>query len=315
VGGKLTCNNHLDRVAAFSCPACQTLLCDDCTKRTWIRGTFVDQCRTCAAMLAPVAKGAAAAAIGEYETGVVAFVRSLPRWCALAFHRSVLLMLVGLALFAAPLYWAIGTNLSGFLAITGLVLVRGLEISVYLGIMRQTADGKDEVEPPEFTDVGDDILAPLWRYFCATIPILLGVLWFGIEIDSVVGGFLIFIVQPLAIADHPGPALVVLAGLGLLPLLTIIAGYSQSALAVLHPRIWADAIRVLGASYAAAGAVYYGLLFVEIVVWVPLLLRARAAIDIPVVTTLVVLFLTYVPFAIRARILGGLVRPHLAQLA
>lgn len=47
----------------------------------------------------------------------------------------------------------------------------------------------------------------------------------------------------------------------------------------------------------------------------PLILEARINLSIPVLTSVLTLFVGYIPMAIRARILGGLVQPYSGELA
>ena len=314
MAGKLTCSNHLDREARFSCTVCQTLLCDDCALRKWIRERPIDQCRSCQALLVALDARQTARAHGQLDGDASGFLAQVPAYARLTFDTSVLFLIGGLLLITGPLYWAIPNNLSSGLGIFGTCLVKGLEMSVYLGILSQTADGKDEISPPDVTDLADDVFGPLWRYLAAILPILVGIAWFGAEIGSYTLALAAFSWDPRVILDHPGPAAVVAIGLGLLPLLTIIAAYSQSVIAVLNPKVWSDTIGVLGASYVAASMVFYAIMAIELWVMIPIYLWMKLHLDIPVVTSALILFSAYLLMALRARILGGLVRPHLAQL-
>ena len=139
-------------------------------------------------------------------------------------------------------------------------------------------------------------------------------LW-GQELGSIQAAFILFAMDAALLFDGGGlPAILLCIGVALLPLLTIVAAVSGSVVSVLNPLIWVHAIRILGATYVVGALCFYAVLLVESLVWMPLLLDLRTEVDIPVITTLVTLFLAYLPMALRGRVLGGMVEPFLGDL-
>jgi hypothetical protein len=242
--------------------------------------------------------------------GPQGFVERIPDFLVFPATKSPLLICLGLALIATPTRWAIHNNLSPFMALIGLVIVTGLELSTYFRFVTETAYGKLDVAALEVTDIYDDLVGPLVRYLVACLPMVLAIAWFGHNQGSIFVGINAMTIDATVIFSDPGPAVIYSFGLLLLPLLTVVAAVSRSALAVINPRIWVQSLRILGATYLVAAAAFYIVLGFEIVFWQPLLLDLSYEDPIPLVTPVLTTMLSYLAMALRARILGGLCEPY-----
>src|SRR5207248_2422802 len=144
------------------------------------------------------------------------------------------------------------------------------------------------------TDVQSDILSPFWRYLAASAPIVFAIVLYGEErFDSAILGFLFVLIDPKGIFDYPLPALLLVVGLLLWPLLTVIAAMSRSALATLNPALWLSSLRVLRTDYLAGAAAFYAVFVLDIFVWTQLLLWIQAHLSVWGITSVVTTFLGY----------------------
>jgi hypothetical protein len=67
-------------------------------------------------------------------------------------------------------------------------------------------------------------------------------------------------------------------------------------------------------TYVVGVAAFYGVLAFDFLVLRPLLLDLAADFDIPLLTTLTITTVAYLPMALRARILGAMCEPYLKAL-
>lgn len=311
MAAKLSCSNHLVNDARFRCAGCVADLCTDCVRQVAIRRGTIEQCRMCDGLVTAIA--AADLRQRALATGSRAYLSRLGEFLQFPLSKSILFMLLGLAVFAAPLYWAVGHNISPGLALFGFMVMKGLEASIYFRMVAETGRGKTDLDPPDFGDLWEDLMAPFFRYLAALAPFIIAIAMWGDQLGSYTLAFVLFDYDPRLIADFPLPATLCLVGIVFLPLGTIIAAVSESFIAVLTPSMWINVLRVLGTTYLVGAALFYATMAVEVLLWVPLLLEVRAEHSIPVVTTLITIALAYVPMAIRARLLGGLIEPHLGE--
>ena len=266
--GTLTCSNHLDRVAVYECTGCDDYLCAACVVAVKASGEPVYQCARCQGLVRALGEASApgrSPVVEEApEPGPRAYFARLPALLHYPMQPSVLYALLGLSLFTTVLYWAARNNLSFIIALLALVLAKGLEATIYFHVVHTTAYGDERFEPPDFTTLIDDFIAPLFRYLVAASPLVAALLWFGSQAyGSASAGWLAFATHPTAILSFPGPTVLLIAGLVLLPLLTAIAAIGQSAVNVLNPVIWVRSLRIMGSTYAAAAAAYYAVLALE----------------------------------------------------
>lgn len=312
VGGN-HCLRHPGERARFQCPKCGSI-CERCNEHKWVGGGFVDRCLTCSQAVTELRDRGKPRITAEDRT-VAGYLHRIPEFLQFPLNRSAVYMLIGLTLITAPLYWAVTNNISGILALLGLLLIKSLEASVYFRFVFKSAYGESEIDPPDAENLVDDLFGPLLRYLAALSPIIMAIILWGQEIGSITAGFFLFAMKPSLLFDAGGlPAILLVAGLALLPLLTVVAAVSGSVTSVLNPVIWVNAIRILGGTYVVASVCFYAVLVAETLILVPLLIDLKAAADIPVLSTLAVLFLAYLPMALRARLLGGMVEPFLADL-
>ncbi len=310
----LDCVNHPHTPALFECKQCRAHVCKECAKHIWQDDRFVDLCPKCDNELdeIPGVAERMQRAAEAPEPGPVSFAERIPKFLSFPFTGSVLVMCVGLAVFTAPLYWAVRNNISPVLAILGMMIIRGLEISIYFRFVQKTAYGEREMTPPDVTDLGQDFVEPLVCYVVALLPCIAAIGWYGeLHYDSVLFGLLLFEADPWAILDYTGPAVLLVAGVALLPLLTMIAALSRSPASVLNPALWAHSLGVFGSTYLVAMIAFYAVIAFEYLGLLPILVRFRQDVDIPVVTSVLTLTIAYLAMSVRARILGGLGEPYL----
>lgn len=284
----------------------------DCSDHRWTPRGFADWCKTCKAPLERLDQPKVSTA----EPGPAAYLGRVREFLSFPFQRSVLVMLGGLAVFVAPLAWAVAHNIIPGVSAYGRIVIVGLEASIYFHFVTSTGYGKQTIEPPDFSDPGESLFEPATRYFAALVPLLLSLIWLGLELGSITDALALSAAKdPLVVLlDHPGPMAAILLSLLLLPILTVIAAVAGSAFTVLDPRVWIQSLRTVGATYFVATALFFTVLGLEIFVLGPVLLTIRADYSIPVLTSVVTLFISYLPMAFRARLLGGLIEPYFQDL-
>jgi hypothetical protein len=289
------CVTHRESDATFFCVECGLPWCDRCVEHRWEKTLYRDRCRRCGAVVDNFVGSKKIDGVGDYLDEIRDVVR-------LPFRHGVLFTLIGLAIITAPLNWAIGNNISGILAGLGATIVFGLEASIYFNILRQVAYGADEIHPPDFTDFISDIIAPLRNYLMALVPIIAALVWAAIAVHDDIFAF--FFMDRKDITEAVGPTVLLAIGILLLPLLTIMAAMSASALSVLNPVGWVKGLRVVGAKYVPGALLFYALLCLETFVLVPMALKLTV---IPVAGSLVGSLVLYCTMAIRAGVLGTLI--------
>jgi hypothetical protein len=306
-----TCSIHPDHPAAFHCPQCATAQCTGCADHRWTGSGFADLCRTCEAPLVPGAQRGRAFGLAPLP-GNLAYLRRLPQFLAFPFRRDTLLILLWVAASICLLRW-LRWVLPGHLGTMALVFSLGIDIAVYVHFITRTGLGKPGLRPEDFDDLQQSVIAPAGRYLLALLPIVAGVMWYVWDRVWLPGADLAGTSYAILTQGGSfGPVLLIALGLLLLPLLTIIAAMG-SARSVIDPRMWLLAVRGVGPTYPAGMLAFYAVWAVEFLVWLPLLQRAAGAVAIPVVTTVLVTFLSYLPMALRARLLGGVIEPHRAH--
>jgi hypothetical protein len=307
------CSNHPANEARFECVPCRRYLCYVCAKRIQTRNTTADQCPRCGALATPLGGMAGEGKIAAMQKAIsmhrplVSRLGDVPAYLA---RPSVLLVLGGLALVEAPLRWA-ASHTFGLLSIIAFFLVLGLEAGVYFHIVERTAFGEEDLEAPELTHFLDFILLPVIRYAIAVAPLVAGIIWLTIRLAmSLQGGMADFARRPTMVLDHSGPLALILVGLALWPLLTIIAAMTKSVFQMLNPVVWIATLRQLGLDYVVGCIGFYTVLGIEVFLWTPLLFAFQMKVQIWGVTSVLVLFLGYIPMALRARVLGAIAEPH-----
>lgn len=297
--GKLTCTHHLEAVAQFRCMACQAVLCDACADHRWTGKGFTDFCLACKRPLEVLENR-------SVEAGPRAYLDRAPEFLQFPFKSSVMIMLGGLAVITSALD-ALGSSITSTIA-------RGIEASIYFHMVVESANGKDDIHPPDFTDLSD-IFGPVRRYFVALLPLFAGLVWLGLELA--LGIFDIFEMGEVdlgLLVQHPGPMLVILLGVALLPLMSIIAAVSHSSFDVINPQQWVRALRIVGPAYGVGAVLFYVVWLLDMMLITPLAAGLAEYIPIPILPAVLVMFISYLPLALRARILGGLIEPYFSDL-
>jgi hypothetical protein len=307
----ITCSVHPEQLAAFRCPQCHKDQCVSCADHRWMGSGFADMCRTCEVRLAPLEQRGRAPDVTP-PPGTRAYLARLPHFAAFPFQRSTLLIL----LWVAPTVWVLRwlrVLAFGYLGTMALVFSLAADIALYIHFVTRTALAEEGLRPEDFDDLRRSVIAPAARYALALVPLGLGLLWLFVDSLSLVEAAIFDELRAGWSVDvllaSPGPVLLIAAGLLLLPLLTIIAAMG-SARSVLDPRMWLVVLRNVGPTYPAGVMAFYVVWAVEYFVWLPLLDAAAAAWSFPVITSVAVIFLSYLPMALRARLLGGIIEPH-----
>lgn len=311
-GGILRCATHPSAAAPFYCPSCDASYCQDCV--AYIARGKVDQCTKCNAIVRRIPQSGERSLSNDRTPpprGAPAFLDRLGEIIRYPIQSSVVMVLVGLAIFTSVLGWAVGTNISGVLALLGLLFILGLEASVYFHIVRRTALGDDQLDPPEVENLVDDFFAPAFRYVVACSPIVAALFLYGEERFGSVWMGLTVLVEPWPVLDYPLPAALLIAGILLLPLLTAIAAISESAVATLHPGLWLQSLRTMRGTYLAGTVVFYAVMALQYFVLNRALFEIAATVDIPFVTTLFVTTVSYLPLAMRAKVIGAMCEPYM----
>lgn len=280
--------------------ACQAVLCERCAEHRWTGKGFTDFCATCKRPLEVLENR-------SVEAGPRAFLERVPEFLQFPFNRSVMIMLGGLAVITSILYW-MGSSITSMIA-------RGIEASIYFHMVVESANGKDDIHPPDFTDLGD-LLGPVRRYFVALLPLLIGFVWLAFSLaGDIFGSFDLAPGGLSVLLDYPGPMLLIVSGVLLLPLMSIIAAVSHSSFDVINPQQWVRALRIVGpASYGVGAVLFYVVWLLDIMLIRPVVLASAASIPIPMLPSVLAMFLIYLPLALRARILGGLIEPYFSDL-
>lgn len=272
---------------------------------------FADLCRTCQTPLVSRARRGHSSGIAPVP-GTRAYLYRLPQFLAFPFRRDTIVILLWVAASISLLRW-LRLVLPGRLGVMAMAFAVCIDIAVYVHLVTRTALGKPGLRPEDFDDLQQSVFAPAGRYLLALLPIGAGVLWYVwdrvvVPADDLAGSSYAILTEASAL----GPTLLIAAGVLLLPLLTIIAAMG-SARSVIDPRMWLVALRGVGPTYPAGALAFYAVWAVEYLLWLPLLERAAGAVSIPVVTTVLVTFLSYLPMVLRARLLGGIIEPHRAH--
>ncbi len=298
------CSNHLDNDALYECVPCRRYLCNVCIKRTQLPNTVVEQCPRCGGLAQKLGglQQSRVAALVRQSQGYGSLVSRLADTPAFLAKPAVLFLLFGLAVFQ----WAIARA-----GLPGAMLSLGVEAWVYFSIVEQTANGREDYEAPEFDHIVDDIFMPMFRYLVALLPLIIGVISFALDVSkNLRAGLGTFEAKPTIVVEHIRPLAIILAGLALWPLLTVIAAISKSVFEMLNPAVWVSTLRNMGSDYLIGVIGFYVVLGIELFVWEPLLVAAAWKVQVPFVTSVGVIFLSHLPMALRARMLGTMAAPY-----
>lgn len=305
MAGFLACANHSERVATFECLSCRKHVCKDCTRHTWTKDGFVEQCPGCGETMAEIEGAEAHGDARDIPSGhgVAHFLEQLPGTALSVFSQHSLLACFGLAVAVYAILRILLDPTSLLMSFTAVLLVAALQLTTYFHFIYQTALGEEGVD---LSRLLEDLGGALLRFGLAWSPILLAMAWFGEQtFGSALFGLVVCLTEPQLIFEATGPATLYVVGILLLPLLTVIAAISHVSSEVLNPAIWIHTLKVLGPTYPVAAAFFYGTYGLERLVWDPMMHKYITFSVVPA------LALTYLPMLLRARILGLLCEPHL----
>ena len=328
------CVEHPERKTVFVCPnqECRGEWCLDCSDHRWTPHGFADHCDRCGEPLVDTRKrrtgsrrsrggraaGAGAAAGGTAVTS--SLFERLPELARFPFTSSGLTLLIGLTVISTVLGAVqifFSTMMIGYAARLIYFFVWGFELTVFFGILTATADGKNEITIDDVIRLDESVYAPIKRFGAAHVPLIIALVWWAFSLvdESVFDALLDGDIRVGALLGQLGPpTIAVLLAIGLLPILTIVAAVTSSVWSVLNPNRWWEILRTLGASYAAGAFLFYLVFLVERVVLQLLINELGTILDSEVLVLPFARFPTYILFAIRMRILGGLLQPHRDEL-
>jgi hypothetical protein len=219
------CKRHPGAAAGWRCVDCESALCPECATVKRAQTTEFYACGLC---------GGTADRIRVHR-GTRPYARRLLDTWRYMVRPGTLQALTGLSVVLAFFTWL--GELSGFLpALIG----RGLFWGTVFAIIRGTARGDRELEPPDFTDFLSDIVGPAVRGVVATALVWLpGVLYF------------IFLADQNALMD-PLLWLLVLVGIAYVPMALLTAAAGSDVLGMLNPVAGIAHMRRLGKDYLVA---------------------------------------------------------------
>ncbi len=296
MGGTWACSEHPSRTAPYFCPRCKTHVCDDCATPTEAGRRQVYQCKKCDALLSRAGSGESTGArhappIWERIPDIFTYVT----------RPSVWLVIVGMAV----LWWVLR-----YIPFGG-ILMGGIEAAVFFRVLESTAFGAEDLDPPDFSSVWDDLMSPLLRYIAAVFPIIFAIIWGAAEFFNTLyalkaGG------SPSELFDGMvGPVVLLFVGVALLPLLFAVAAIGRSVLSMFNPAIWIQSIRTMGVEYLVGSAFFYVALAVEVFVVFPLALQIYGVVDIVFVGPVISFSVAYFPMIVKARIIGAMCEPFM----
>jgi hypothetical protein len=309
------CSEHPNAAARAKCTACGRLLCAGCLELA-LEGT--DQhCGHCHAVATPLVREAPAptpppvasatarprqsippaAVVASGGTAAIHEPSELAKVVRYVFAKDTLMVLGALAVITAALRWMAGHSW-GPGATIAWIMAAGLEASYYFHIVVDSAGGGEHLEPPDFTSLHEDMVAPLVRYVFTLVPIIASLCWYGELVShSWRMGIFLFTLQPTSIFDYRGPGILFAAGVALWPLMTAIAAIGRSVIATYNPITWFQTLRLFGTRYIAGAVVFYALLVAEAYV-LPVL---APLLEVPVVGLVVIQTVAVIAMALRAR--------------
>jgi hypothetical protein len=291
------CANHPHAPARHLCQPCGSALCDSCVH--YLRDGKTAECARCGSLVVPFTGLVPARQRFERSVGEPPLIERLPgtvRWLG---RRSVLFVLLAFAVFG----WVL--QLIPLLGFVFGWLIAGLSAALFFFIVEQTANGVDELDTPDFTDLWDATIGPLLRFLATMLPLFVGLWLGGLSLLAVLFGL-------VAWSELPRDAAVVLvAWIALWPLLIIVAALSRSFLAIYDPRVWWKTLAEMRGDYALAAVAFYAVFFFELLVARPLLFRLAVKVPVPFFVPVAVSYALLCLMAVRARILGEACKPYL----
>jgi hypothetical protein len=249
-------------------------------------------------MLTPAAQ----ARTGIREVGPI--WERLPEITRYMAQPSVWMVLLGMAL----LWWFLR-----FVPMLGGLMIAGIEAAVFFHVLETSAFGADELDPPDITDLFEDVALPLLRYIAATLPITVAIVWAGLSVFEGLARLRAG-ASPSALFGGMTEPLVLLAiGVLLAPLLFAVGAIGRSVISMFNPAIWVSSIKTMGAEYVVGSLLFYGAVAVGVLVFGPLAGWIYVHVPIPFVGPIVATALASAPLILQARVLGIMCEPFMER--
>jgi hypothetical protein len=222
----IRCSKHPRERAGWHCDGCQTDLCPDCVTGSTSGTVSFVSCCSCAGQVQQLMVHRSSAPFSS---------RVLSVW-RYPLNPSGLIAVAGLGfvLYLVPKFGCIGV-----------LLFAGIFWGSMFAAIRHSGRGSDEIEPPDFTNLWDDLVAPAVAGLVGTI-----VLWLPAVVYS-------FYVRPKgAVLFDPFYWLMIAAGILYAPMAFIAAATNSGIGRMLNPLAIVAYIKRLGSDYLlAVGAI------------------------------------------------------------
>lgn len=224
------CSTHGAQRAAWRCTSCQRTLCPHCTalRRVPSGGTSIEVCTHCGGLAAPIL----------VRRKVLGYVQALPDFLGSLMTMDGITTLVALGLMTYILR-SIGLDVFG----------RAILIAYVLNIIDRAAHGSERLpEPTDFHGPGS-LVMPVVR-----LAVAVAYIWVpGLLYLQLSGAWeSLYFDGPSAIVDDPVVIILVVLGVLYFPVAVVVAGVSESVLAVLNLRLGVQVISRVPLQYLGA---------------------------------------------------------------
>lgn len=229
------CGVHRTAAAGWHCAGCDADLCPDCVERLPLGVGHLDRCVTCRGTAQPITAHRSAL---PYATRIQSSWR-YPLSASGLFSLAAFALLQAIGSVFIPLGWIVALVFWGYLFF----------------LVRETAIGRMEIGPPDFSDFFNDMLRPTIRGIIAS-----SVVWLPVVI------YLVMRETPDPDAGwDPIVWLMVLAGFAYLPIALLMAATEVSTFHLFNPLLGIGYISQIGRDYWVAAAAVGGLWVVRFV--------------------------------------------------
>jgi hypothetical protein len=300
------CQRHSEAAAGWSCDACQASLCPDCVAVRRAMSTEYLACGLCNGRALPILVHRARVPLSQR-------LRGLWRY---PFSQSGLVVLVGTSVLLAVCRWAAQET---FLLVKFIPAVIGLGIfwGLFFSIIRATARGERELDPPDYSEAYGDCVVPALRGFIGSsllwLPGLLYLLY-GRQwdvrkpIDTLLNTPAFYVTGGLPEIDvnhvlwDPGLWLIFLVGATYVPMVLLLAAAGSSAVKMLNPVAVVLSARRLGRDYGLTLGVLAGLGVAQVLMH--FVAAGIRSVSVPLLPGLLSELITTVVPVLMARTLG-----------
>lgn len=259
-GPSNVCRNHPQIVPDYICYACSTSLCKNCVNMVANRMPI---CTVCGELCRPYAELAQAMSRTAFQTSAFGF-NDLLDGIRFPFTDFVALLLFCIVYTVLRF----GANFGGLIG--GLMFTAistGILFAMMSTVIRRVADGRvAEGFTPEFGSIYDDIVHPMFLsvgvFLISFGPFTVAVIYAGAGVIRATMGRLYENSAETSSAQTQAAvaigAAIIAAIWGLLyyPMALLVAGFTQSFVAVLNPMVGLDTIKRMGGTYGLVFVMY-----------------------------------------------------------